>query len=393
MNPDILDSEVQHYIRQHLHEDAYKIAMAKSPFPTVSGQELAGQIVAKQKCLKKLPLWYERSFLYFPPVLSIEQCSSERTAIYKSRLALKGTLIDLTGGFGVDSFYFAKSCSSVTHCELNQELSEIAAHNAATLGQDNLTFFAGDGIAQLQNNTTHYDNIYIDPARRGTMGKVFMLKDCTPNVVENLSLLLSRAHRVILKTAPLLDLSSGLKELHHVAEIHIVSVRNECKELVWILEKKQPEALIISCITLNEEEKIFSFIKGEEELEARLLQGPVQEYLYEPDAALLKSGAFNLIGERYGLFKLQHQTQLYTSASAIPEFPGRRFKVRGFLSATTLKKEKNLKANVISRNYPDKAEQLVKKYKIKPDQLRFLIFTQTKDGGNVIIDTEIEQHY
>lgn len=393
MNDHILAREVQQYINNHLNDDVHKIAMAKSPFPEVNAKELAGQIAAKNKSVKKLPSWYHQEGIYYPPLLSVEQCSSESTAAYKASLVQGETLIDLTGGFGVDSLYFSKRLKSVVHCEINEELSGIAAHNAKALNQDNIQFLAGDGMAYLKDTKTPFDNIYIDPARRSQAGKVFMLKDCTPDVVTHLDLLLSHSRRLIIKTAPLLDISAGLKELKNVTEVHVVSVRNECKELIWILENREAEQLKIVCTTLNDEQKSFSFFKGEEDTAAEILAADLQQYLYEPDAALLKGGAFNLIASRYGLQKLHSQTQLYTSAHILPEFPGRRFRINRLLPATELKKEKDLRGNVIARNYQDKAENLVKKYRIRPDNYRFLIFTQSKMEGYLIIDATIDQHY
>lgn len=393
MNKNILAREVQEYINNHLTGDVFTIAMAKSPFPEVSSKELANQIAAKQKSVKKLPTWYHQEMIYYPALLSIEQCSSESTAAYKAELAIGETAIDLTGGFGVDSLFFARKLKSLTHCEINPELSEIAAHNAQVLQQQNISFLALDGIAYLQETKTTFDTIYIDPARRSSTGKVFMLKDCTPNVVEHLDLLLSKSRRIIIKTAPLLDLSAGLKELKNVSEIHVVSVKNECKELLWIVENEPSEQVKIVCTTINEQVKSFSFFKEEEDTAAEVPELDLQQYLYEPDSALLKGGAFHLIASRYGLQKLHAQTQLYTSSKVVEEFPGRRFKINRLLAPAELKKDKDLRGNVIARNYLDKAEQLVKKYKIKPDQQRFLIFTQSKKQGYLVIDATIEKHY
>lgn len=372
--------------------------MAKSPFSLVSSKELANQIAAKNKSVKKLPTWYQHKLIFYPALLSIEQCSSERTAAYKASLVTGESLIDLTGGFGVDSLYFAKKLKTVTHCEINEELSEIAAYNATVLQHDNIRFLATDGIEYLKAQKEQFDNIYIDPARRSQSGKVFMLKDCTPDVVTHLDLLLSRSKRILIKTAPLLDISAGLKELRNVSEVHVISVKNECKELIWIVENNPADQLKIVCTTLNEQEKSFSFFKGIEDVAAdhsavNLPETGLEHYLYEPDTALLKGGAFNLIASRYGIKKLSPQTQLYTSEQIIEEFPGRRFKINRIISAADLKREKDLKGNVIARNYQDKAENIVKKYKIKPDNHRFLIFTQSKKEGYIVIDATIEQHY
>lgn len=368
--------------------------MAKSPFKDVEAKELANQIAAKNKSQRKLPAWYQAESIYYPALLSIEQCSSETTAKYKAGLVRGDRLIDLTGGFGVDSLYFARKTATVTHCEINAELSKIAAHNAQVLGQNNISFLSGDGLVLLQETNTTFDTIYIDPARRSTAGKVFMLKDCTPDVVEHLDLLLGKSKRIIIKTAPLLDLTAGLKELKNVLEIHIVSTKNEVKELLWVLEKDAVTPVKINCATLNEEEKQFTFLKGEEEqTESSILTGPLETYLYEPDAALLKSGAFNLIAKTYGLKKLDTQTQLYTANNCNNRFPGRIFKINRVITAGELKKEKQLTGNVIVRNYRDKAENLVKKYKIKPDQHQFLLFTQSRTDGFIVIDAKIVQHY
>jgi len=282
---------------------------------------------------------------------------------------------------------------AVTHCEINQELSDIASYNAVLLGQNNITFICGDGIELLKTTSLHYNSIYIDPARRNSAGKVFMLKDCTPNVVENLDLLIEKADRVLIKTAPLLDISAGLKELKQVSEIHIVSVKNECKELIWVVEQNFKGSTRIICTTLNTSQKQFSFLTGEETPAA--ITGKVNEalYLYEPDVALLKGGAFNLIAERYQLKKLHQQTQLYLSNEINTTFPGRIFKIDQVLSAGEIKKEKNLTGNVVVRNYPDKAAALVEKYHIKPNDTQFLIFTQSEAEGKLIIKATIIQHY
>lgn len=393
MNKHITDNEVQDYINEHLNADVHQIAMAKSPFPEISGKELANQIAAKKKSSRKLPSWYHTPGIYYPPLLSIEQCSSEITATYKAGLSNGTTLIDLTGGFGVDSYYFSKKNESVVHCEIGQELSAIAAYNAALLGQDNTRFICDDGLQFLENTDQHFGSIYIDPARRSSAGKVFMLKDCTPDVVENLDLLLSKGTAVLIKTAPLLDISAGLKELKQVAEIHIVSVRNECKELIWIIGQATDTRTKIVCTTLNAIQKQFSFFIGDEVPAAATGSVTTGAYLYEPDVALLKSGAFNLIAERYQLQKIHQQTQLYSADEIHSDFPGRIFKIDQVMSAGAVKKEKNLVGSVIVRNYPDKAASLVDKYHIKPDDLQFLIFTQGQNEGKVILKSTIIQHY
>ncbi len=395
LNRHILDPEVQDYINSHLSADVHQLALSKSPFEGVTVAELANQIRAKNKAAKKLPSWYMREGIFYPPVLSIEQTSSETTAKYKSTLAIGTHLLDLTGGFGVDSLYFAKVVDTVTHCEINEELSQIAEHNAGVLEQHNLTFHSGDGLDYLHDHKSNFDTIYVDPARRSTAGKVFMLRDCTPDITIHLDFLLSKARRIIIKTAPLLDITAGLKELSNVSEVHIVSVKNECKELLWLIDrdKSADKPVKIVAVTLNETLKQFSFDKEDAEVPAVLAEADLEKYLYEPDTALLKSGAFNLIANTYQLKKLDPQTQLYTSDNFNSTFPGRIFEIVKLLSPAELKKQKALTGNVIVRSYPDKAELLVKKYKIKPDHEKFLIFTRSHASGNIIIEATIRQHY
>lgn len=395
MNNKLLAKAVQEYISANLNADVNQIALAKSPFEDITAGELATQITAKRKSEKKLPTWFNTQDIYYPPVLSIEQTSSEITAKYKSKLAKGDTLIDITGGFGIDSYYFSKKIKSVTHCEINPELSVIAQHNAQALHATNIEFKAEDGIAYLQNSNTSFDTIYVDPARRAEKGKVFMLKDCTPDIVSNMDALLEKSARIIVKTAPLLDISAGLSELKKVSEIHIVSVKNECKELLWIIDKDHSGDTKIIAVTLNNEiEKDFSFDRSSYNAPGQFISDlNIGDYLYEPDAALLKSGAFNLIGTTYHLLKLHPQTQLFSSAIVNRDFPGRIFKIEDLLTTATLKKQGNLKGNVIVRNYPAKPEDLVKKYKIKADQDQFLIFTKVSNGENIIIKTSIIQYY
>jgi 16S rRNA G966 N2-methylase RsmD len=395
MNNKLLAKAVQEYISANLNADVNQIALAKSPFEGITAAELATQITAKKKSEKKLPTWFNTSDIYYPPVLSIEQTSSEITAKYKSKLAKGNTLIDITGGFGIDSYYFSKSVKAVTHCEINPELSAIAKHNAQALQATNIEFKAEDGIAYAMASDTSFGTIYVDPARRAEKGKVFMLKDCTPDIASNLDTLLEKSSRIIIKTAPLLDISAGLSELKQVSEIHIVSVKNECKELLWIIDKDYKGDTKIIAVTLNNGiEKDFSFYRSASNGSIQFINDlTTGDYLYEPDAALLKSGAFNLIGTTYNLLKLHPQTQLFSSAMVNKDFPGRIFKIEAVLTTAALKKQENLKGNVIVRNYPAKPEDLVKKYKIKADQNQFLIFTKVGNGENIVVKASIIQYY
>jgi len=392
MNKNILGKEVQDYISSHLNADVSKIVLSKSPFPEVSSAELANQIAAKKKVEKKLPTWFKTKQIYYPSTLSIEQTSSEDAAEYKSGLVKGKRLIDITAGFGVDSFYFSQKMEEVYSCEINEELSSISAHNTGILGTKHTHCLATDGLAYLSENRLTFDTIYVDPARRSTSGKVFKLADCTPNIVAHLPLLLSKAERIIIKTSPLLDLQAGLAELDQVSEIHIVSVKNECKELLWVIDRGFNAETKIICATLNSTLKQIELPLHDDSKVVLMEKAASSGYLYEPDAALMKSGAFNAIANTFALIKLGKQSHLYFSEELKKDFIGRIFKITQIYAPNELKKEKNLQGNVVVRNFPERAENLVKKLKVKPNQDTFYLFTQVQQEY-VVFKTVIEQYY
>lgn len=392
MNENVLASEVQAYINTHINADVNKIALAKAPFKNVSSAEIANQIAAKKKSISKLPTWFKQENIYYPALLSIEQCSSETTGAYKASLIKGNSVLDLTAGFGVDSYFFAQKAKQVFSCEINAELATITTHNSTVLGTQNQKVLATDGIEFLKNTELNFGTIYIDPARRKNSGKVFKLKDCTPDVTAILPLLLQKAERIIVKTSPLLDISAGLSELTNVSEIYIVSLKNECKELLWVLDKMPTEDIKIQCITLNETQKQISFSIKDLSAKTTITDTEPTGFLYEPDVAVLKSGAFNYISEKYELQKLHPQTQLYYSEKFKPEFLGRIFEIKNLLKLSELKKQKKLTGNVIVRNFPERADVLAKKFKINPSNDQFLVFTQTTQGY-LVINTKVLQHY
>lgn len=392
MNKNLLAKEVQAYINGHLNADVTKIALSKSPFFGVSAAELANQIAAKKKSEKKLPTWFKQENIIYPSTLSIEQTSSENTATYKQQLVKGTSLIDITAGFGVDSFYFAQKVDQVYSCEINPDLSAISAHNATQLGAANIHCLATDGLEYLQNYESKFGTIYIDPARRSTSGKVFKLADCTPNVVAHLDLLLAKAERIIIKTSPLLDIQAGLTELKNVSEIHILSVKNECKELLWIIDRGFTAQPKLVCTTLNKDIKQIELPLHDAGSVNYLAIARKSGYLYEPDTALMKSGVFNTISNEFSLEKLDKQSHLYFSEKFTTSFIGRIFEIEAFLAPNELKKEKGLVGNVVVRNFPQQAENLVKKFKIKPNKEIFYIFTQVQQQY-VVFKTKIVQYY
>ena len=388
MNKAILNKKVQEFIDVNLRLDTNGLILKKSIFIEVSNKELAEQIIAKLKCKDKLPTWFGLESGLFPVKISIEQTSSEETAKYKASLISGKNIVDLTGGFGVDDFYFSRNFESIIHCELNPELSEITEHNFKELGVGNCTFFAGDGLVLLQNSEEKFDWIYLDPSRRSDVkGKVFLLKDCLPNVPDNLELLFLKSNNVMMKTSPLVDISQGISELKGVKEIHVVAVKNEVKELLWILEKESSGDILIKTVNLiGEDKQEFEFALSSEGNQDPKYSLPLN-YLYEPNSAILKSGAFNQVSVQLELFKLNKHSHLYTSQDLIP-FPGRSFEIKEvipFQKKVLKKRFGGSKANITIRNFPNKVDELRKDLNIKDGGDVYLFFTTNRTGEKVCL--------
>ena len=366
------------------------VLLAKPTFEGVLQKELAEQIEAKNKCKEKLPTWFRAPNIYYPNKLNIEQTSSELTAAYKARLTDGKSLVDLTGGFGVDTYFFSKKMAAVYHCEINQELSKIARHNFEILGQKNIECLPGNGIDFLKNVTTDFDWIYVDPSRRNdAKGKVFLLEDCLPNLPEHLSLLFQKTQHILVKTSPLLDIKLGIEALNFVKEIHVVAIHNEVKELLFVLEKGFTGSINIRTINIApQQDDTFDFELGHEHA-SQVEFGEPSAYLYEPNAAILKSGGFKSVGKNYGLTKLHQHSHLYTSNSLV-DFPGRRFKINQVLpySKKSIKSLGVSKANITTRNFPISVAELRKKHKIKEGGNQYLFFTKSFNDSLLVLNCE-----
>lgn len=377
MNTKLFDKEVQDFIHNNLSTDLSALILKGSPFAELTIQELAQQIEGHQKAVKKLPLWHQTAHIVFPKKINLEQTSSEATALYKTNLIRGNSLIDLTGGFGIDCTYFSRKIKEVVHCELNSELSKIVTHNTEVFGIDNLKTLQGDSLEILKSNAHKFDWIYIDPSRRNdAKGKVFLLKDCLPNVPENLDVIFEYTDNILIKNSPILDITSTIRELKHVKEIHIVAVQNDVKELLFILEKGYSNTIAIKTSNIGKRtSQEFNFDLGSHEL-AEYSEPKV--YLYEPNAAILKSGAFHQIATKLKIAKLQQHTHLYTSEKLLENFPGRIFKIEQTIPYNKKELAKLLpekKANITIRNFPETVAQIRKKSKIKDGGTTYLFFT------------------
>jgi len=389
MNRNILEKDVQQFIKANREKSPTEIALKKSPFPNVSSAELASQIDGWQRSVKKLPTWAFSEGIYYPDKINLEQCSSEHTALIKQTLISKGSrVIDLTGGFSVDSCYLAQEAREVIHCELNEKLSEIVAYNAKILRVPNLICKATDGIELLKNSEDNsFDYIYVDPSRRVNQGKVFLLQDCEPNIVENQDLFFSKSKYIITKVSPLLDISTALSSLKHVRYVYVISVDNDCKELLFIQERGYIGETKIRAIRLFLDQiQSFEFTYDGERATLSRFSLP-KHFLYDADVAITKAGAFKSIGKAFGLGKIHQHAHLYTSETYFPEFPGRVFEVKQVLPYSSLKKNNPfVQANIAIRNFPEKVDIIRKKHKIKDGGKTYLFFTTDINNQLIVIE-------
>ncbi len=384
----MLNTGIQDFIKNNWSTDIVSVLLKKPLFEGVSQKELAGQLEAKKKCKDKLPTWFNTPNIYYPNKLNIEQTSSEEAAQYKANLIHGKTLLDLTGGLGVDSYFFSKNIDTVFHCEINQELSEIAHHNFEIFGQKNIVCVAEDGISFLKKTSKGFDWIFVDPSRRNDkIGKVFLLKDCLPNLPVHLPEIFEKTKNVLIKTSPLLDIKQGIEELNFVKEIHVLAINNEVKELLFVLEKNYAGSIAIKTINLvHEEEMLFNFnLENESTVEVEF--DIPKDYLYEPNAAILKSGGFKSVAVAFGLKKLNQHSHLYTSHMLV-DFPGRRFSIQQALpySKKTMKVFSKKKANITTRNFPVSVAEIRKKHNIKDGGDTYLFLTKTSNDALTILE-------
>ena len=387
MDLNLLNPEIQKFINNNIDKNISKLALQKNPFPVVEWISILSQIEAKTKARLKLPSWFAADNILYPSKISVEQTSSEKTAFYKISIVSGERLIDLTGGFGVDDFYFAKKMNTVVHCEINPELSKIVKHNFEQLDVKNISCLSGDSLEILANLNTKWDWIYIDPSRRNdAKGKVFMLQDCLPNVPENLDLLFKYSDCILIKTAPLLDISAGLSELKNVKTIHVVALENEVKELLWELHNGYSGDIKIKTVNIVKEKlDAFEFILNEN-LEKPTFSLP-QRYLYEPNSAIMKSGGFDEVGTFYNLNKLHKHSHLYTNSTLVA-FPGRVFEIENTIPyhKNEMKAHlENQQLNITTRNFPDTVESIRKKWKIKEGGNRYCFFTTDENDHKIVL--------
>ncbi|MBR3519159.1 MAG: RsmD family RNA methyltransferase [Paludibacteraceae bacterium] len=385
-----IDPELSAYIRAHRDDDVRHLALSDQKRLGDSLNYALNQISGWQKAKEKIPSWSEIDDLVYPPHLSMEQCSSEQTAAYKATLVRGESFTDLTGGFGVDFAFIARNFKQATMVERNAELCEIAMHNLPLLGLPNAKVVNGDGMDHLRQMEP-VDVIFIDPARRDQQGrKTVSIADCEPNLLEVLETLHARAKKILIKYSPMLDITLAIKELKCVESVHVVSVENECKELLFLLSEKTAGSPLFHCVNLSKRGETRYTFTMEEERNATIRQaGSLGKYLYEPYSSLLKAGAYKSLCTHFPVEKLAVSSHLYTSDEPINDFPGRAFRVVDTFTLNKKEVKEHLenvkKANIAVRNFPLSANELRNRLKIKEGGDIYLFATTHMEKRLVIM--------
>ena len=395
----LINEKTWDFIRQHANDDVRKLALQGAKDAEVDLQMALQQIAGRQTARRKLPSWASVDGVVYPPHLNMEQCSSEQTARYKASLtpipSPKGegsdVFVDLTGGFGVDFYWMSQRFKQRVYVEQNESLCTISSHNFEVLGHK-CSVCCCDTATYL-TTMPHVDLIYMDPARRNEHGgRAYGIEDCSPNVLELLPLLLEKANRVMLKLSPMLDWRKAVEDLKYVSEVHIVSVDNECKELLLLLDQERSADLRVVCVN---DDSCFEFFPGQGKIvpeerndfslgEKRPFAIGETAFLYEPNASIMKAGCFEEVEQGFPVQQISQNSHLFLSSVEIEDFPGRRFQISSISSMnkqglrTALKEVE--RANISVRNFPLSADQLRKKLKLKDGGDVYIFATTMSDG-------------
>ncbi|NOS90975.1 MAG: class I SAM-dependent methyltransferase [Cyclobacteriaceae bacterium] len=395
---ELLNADLQKYISENEAIDVQSLILKAEKIHGSSTTLIAHQITGRRKAKYKLPTWYRTPQIVYPPSLNLEQSSSEATAEYKKQFLIRhvsnrAKAIDLTAGFGIDTFCFSKIFNRVDYVDRNEELLAIAQHNHQQLGATNISYHPRSA-EEMISESTHWDFIYIDPSRRDEQAKKLVrLTDTQPNVVELQTTLLEKTDHILIKTSPLLDIQAALRELKFVKTVTVLSVDNECKELLFFISRNSDSPPTIEAVNIesSSQHQHFEF-KWEVETEASVPFSDPLNFIYEPNASILKAGAFKSIALKFSLTKLSKSTHLYTSSHLIENFPGRSFKVIKLQpDASDFATIPQRQINVTTRNYPLSPEEIKKKYKLKDGGEQFLIGCSGIDKKYLVLAELIKQ--
>jgi 16S rRNA G966 N2-methylase RsmD len=389
----LLAASLQDYLRAHENDDVQKLLLKEKEIRGIPARYIAQQIAGRQKIKHKLPSWWARTDLLYPSTLNLEQASSEATAKYKSAMLALITpthkrAVDLTGGFGIDTFFLSKSVERFDYVEKDQQLFEIARENFKTLKAANIECQLTSAEDFIKGSNERFDFIYIDPSRRKGSQKVFRLRDCEPEITKLQSTIFAKTDVVVVKASPLLDIQQGTTELTNVAEVCVVALNNECKELLFLMRRGFEGEAIVRAVDIDDMGSVLREIafKRSDEANAVARFSAPEKFIYEPSASILKAGAFKWISKMFHTSKLAPSTHLYTSEKRV-EFPGRTFRV---IDVVTLDKKlknrfENGYANILTRNYPLSVEEIKKKTGLKEGGDQYLICTQDQKNKLVLI--------
>ena len=388
--------EVIQFIEENLNTPIPELVLKGSPFDSIEINLLVNQIKGRTKARKKLPTWYRNQKIIYPPKINLEQSSSEITARHKSKLIEGDKLIDITGGFGVDDYYLSKKVSDLTYSELNSDVFEIAKYNLNLLLVNNIEFHNQDSIELLKKSKHKYNWIYVDPSRRNKNQKVVLLKDSLPNLLKHQSLLKEKSYNVMVKTSPMYDIEMGYKELSGIKELHIISVKNEVKELLWIIDWRSNSSRTIKLYNYDSQKKYTRNIILDPKYSSydKVGLSTCLNYLYEFNSSIMKSILYNRLSIKYNLLKLEQDTHLYTSKTLIKSFPGKIYKINTVDTINFRKLRKEYKGsyiNIISKNIKLTTSNLKKKIGFKTGtDTNYLIFAKTIEGNKVIKANKIK---
>ncbi|MFN8417295.1 MAG: class I SAM-dependent methyltransferase [Cytophagaceae bacterium] len=380
----LLSKDVQtHLDKLKETKDIHKLILSL-PYTGEEKLWFAAQLEGRIKATDKLPTWVNASDIIFPRRLSVEQSSSEITAAYKASL-VKGasSLIDITGGFGVDAYFFSKEVNQVTYIEQQEELVEIVQHNHHALKSSNIKHVHGDGLDVVANGDK-VDWIYADPARRQGSSKVVLLQDCEPDILSHLVLLMDKCSHLMIKASPMLEIKEAIKQLKLVSEVHVVAVKGECKEILFLLTKQSDSPVKIKAVDLGGRKDSVVESTYEEDSTTEVTYSEPLQFLYEPNAAIMKAGLYKTVAEQYSISKIHTHTHLYTSEEVRKDFPGRTLKILDIITADKKELKRVLpegKANIQARNFPMTTEEIKKKLGIK-DGGHFYIYATTLRNGD-----------
>lgn len=385
-----MNKETAQFISDHINDNLFELRLIKKLPRGVDIDLAIRQITGKQKIKSKVPLFYNTDGILYPAQLSLEQSSSETTARYKASLCEGNMLVDLTGGFGVDCCFMSERFKQAVYVERQAVLCELAKHNYPALNKHHIKIIHAE-TEDFLTGMSHADWIYLDPARRNEHGgKVVYLRDCEPDITVISEQLLAKTGHVMVKLSPMMDVTAALNSLPYTREVHIISIDNECKEVLLVMNHNEQNAIKIRTINLGKQQQVFDFELKEEENVVAAFSAHIGKYLYEPNAAVMKSGAFKLVGVRFGMSKLHINTHLYTSDYLSENFPGRIFGVQKIwdTSKKGLKEELHRvpKANISTRNYPMRAEELRSKLRIKDGGDVYLFACTVADNQKLIIE-------